>query len=65
MKKEILLGTLAVGLMGLSLTACARKKHVVAPPAPAPAAVTQPAAPQPAPKSAPRAEAQNLEYVKK
>lgn len=67
MKKKILLGTLIGGLISLSLIACARKHKTVAPPLPAPTAVTQPAAPpEPAPAPAPvSSKPKRIDYVKK
>ena len=70
MKREILLGTMAVALMGLGMTACAHKKKAM--PEPAPVAVAQPAAPQPVSVSQPAptaetrtVEAKRLDYVRK
>lgn len=63
MRKSIFLGALTIGLIGLSLSACARKKETVPPPVPA---YTQPIGVQQAPPSAPAARtAGNLDYVKK
>lgn len=63
MKKSIFLGTFVIGLIGLSLSACARKKETVPPPVPA---YTQPIGVQQVPAPAPAARtAGNLDYVKK
>ena len=67
MKKQILLGTFVLCLMGLSFAACARKHKTVAPvTAPAVASLPPAAAPEAVP-AAERAPAQpsRLDYVKK
>ena len=73
MKKEIVLGTLAVGFISLSLVACARKHPTVAPTVSAPVPPAQPVpTPKPVLVTAPAPllpaqpiQAKRLDYIKK
>ena len=71
MKKGILLGIFAVGLMSLTLAACARKHPTVAPTVSAPAPSAQPVTvPKPVTVAAPQPPAEpihskRLDYIKK